>query len=166
MADSDLTNVLQAVRNDLMTMPAYQVLSEYVAPRVLEYVPDSAYEWPVVFVAPSAGSCHLSSHANERGNSAMMCMHRINIEIHIPHTNTPTDAQQMTWLADGLLPWLYGGFARDRFEGTIVTPGNPRTSNNAADPLTYQIGESALGDTVTLAWVGTFEVVTEQELMP
>lgn len=148
-----LAALLDEIREDLRALPAIT--------RVYEGVPDSVNEFPAVIVASLGGRCWITSHS-----SSLLCEHDIRVEVHIPRKDLKADALKMTSLAEDVSHRLYSGFVYDRYNGTMVTPGNPRTANNATSTLDYQVGPSQWAAQETYAMICDFRVTTEMEPMP
>ncbi len=154
-----LADLLTEIRDDLRTMPSVR--------RVYDSVPESINELPAVIVAAMGGRCWMATHGHENGVTPLFCQHSIRVEVHIPRKDLPADAETMTGIADEAVIWLYSGFVRDRYNGTLLTTGNPQTASGAAvAPLTYTVGPSMWGGSQTYAMVCDFTVTTEQYVMP
>lgn len=144
-----LQNLLKEIRDDLRALPSVK--------RVYDDVPESVNEFPAVIVAALGGRCWLASH-----DSTIHCEHDIRVEIHTPRKGLEIDAETMTGVAEDVSYALYDGFITDRYSGTMVTTGNPRTGQNATNSLEYQIGTSMWGDRQTYAMTCDFKVTTER----
>lgn len=150
-----LPDLLNEIRDDLRALPSVK--------RVYEGVPDAINEFPAVIVAAMGARCWLSSHGRN-GIAPLHCQHDIRVEIHIPRKDLEQDAATMTAIAEDASITLYAGFATDRYNGTMVTTGNPQTSNNATAPLTYTIGPSQWAGQQTYAMLADFAVTTSREV--
>lgn len=154
----NIADLLTEIRDDLRTVPEVK--------RVYDGVPESINEPPAIVVAAMGGRCWLASHGRENGLAPMMCQHDIRVEVHIPRKNLPEDAAAMTRIADAVSLWLYSGFTRDRYNGTLVTTGDPRSTAGGQGTMDYTIGASTWGDQQTYAMLCDFRVITEREVNP
>lgn len=155
---STIADLLTEIRADLRTVPEVQ--------RVYDAVPESINEFPAIIVATMGGRCWLASHGRESGASPLMCQHDVRVEVHIPRKNLEDDATTMTRLADAVSLYLYSGFVRDRYNGTLVTTGDPRGVAGGQGTMDYTVGASRWAGQETYAMLCDFRVVTEQEVMP
>lgn len=155
MTQQSLDNLVREIREDLRTLPATQ--------RLYEEVPESLNEFPAVVVSATSGTCWIETHDTGRGTATLMCLHAIRIEIHVPRKDLPREMELMTSLANDAMVWLYSGFRRDQFGGTMIVPGDPRTANNATAPFDYSIGPAEWAGQQTTAWMCDFAVTTVQE---
>lgn len=153
----NIADLLNEIRDDLGTVPEVR--------RVYEDVPDSINEFPAIIVASMGGRCWVGSHGRGAGTSPLMCQHEVRVEVHVPRKNLATDADTMTRLADAVTQHLYSGFVRDRYNGTMVTTGDPR-STNATGTLDYTVGPSQWAGQQTYAMLCDFRVTTERETLP
>lgn len=151
-----IDSLCEAIRNDLVSLPEVQ--------RIYDEVPNAISELPAVVVVPLAFSCHLASHGRESGASPLQCVHTVQIEVHVPRKDLPNGWALLGRVGSVLPIWLYSGFVVDRFDGTMITTGDPRTANNATAPVQGQIGPSEWAGMETLALVADFQVTTEQEV--
>lgn len=152
-----LETLLDEIRADVASIDAVK--------RVYADVPASINEFPAIVVAALGGRCWLASHGNEAGVAPMQCEHDIRVEVHIPRKDLPQDAQTMTAIAPQVALHLYSGFVRDRFNGTMVTTGDPRGSN-AIGMLDYTVGPSQWAGQETYAMFCDFRVTTSEEVLP
>lgn len=152
-----LVDLLTEIRDDLRTVP--------VVRRVYDAVPESISEFPAIIVASMGGRCWLASHGRSDGAAPLQCQHDIRVEVHIPRKHLENDAYTMTAIADDVTQHLYSGFARDRYNGTMVTTGDPR-STGAAGTLDYTVGPSQWAGQQTYAMLCDFRVTTEREVIP
>ncbi len=153
----NLADLLNEIREDLRTVPEVR--------RVYAGVPEAINEPPAIIVAAMGGRCWIASHGRATGESPLMCQHDIRVEVHVPRKDLPNDAATMTRLADAVTQHLYSGFVRDRYNGTMVTTGDPR-STGAAGTLDYTVGPSEWGGQQTYAMLCDFRVTTERETLP
>lgn len=151
-----LDALIDEIRADLQTLPKLSHLRWDV--------PDSINEFPAIVVYPSSGRWRLGTHANENGKPTRWALHTIRIELHVARKDLSRDMATLMWFCDSLPDYLFAGFKRDTFRGTMVVPGDARTANNATDPLRYQVIESLWGDQKTLMWRLEFDVSTELEI--
>lgn len=155
---SNIADLLTEIRADLTTVPEVA--------RVYDTVPESINEFPAIIVASMGGRCWLSSHAGASGLAPLMCQHDIRVEVHIPRKHLETDAATMTRLADAVSVWLYSGFTRDRYNGTLVTTGDPRGTAGGQGTMDYTVGPSLWAGQQTYAMLCDFRIVTEREVNP
>lgn len=146
-----LENLLTEIRTDLRQLESIR--------RVYADVPGSISDFPAVIVAALGGRCWLASH-----DSTLHCEHDIRVEVHVPRKDLARDALEVTGIAEEVCAALYGGFVSDRFNGTMITTGNPRTSQNATSSLEYRLGASEWGGKQTYAMTCDFRVATELEV--
>lgn len=156
MSDQRLDSLISEMRADFLTLPAVQ--------RAYQEVPDAINQLPAVIVAAMAGTCWPETHMSENGSQALMCLHAIRIEIHVSRKDLARASADLTAIADDATTWLWHGFVTDRFNGTMITPGDPRTANNATAPFDYSIGPSEWAGLQTYAWVCDFAVTTQREI--
>lgn len=156
MSDQTLPAMLDAIREDLLALSDIR--------RVYESVPESLNELPAVIVASMGGRSWLPSQQMENGSFPLNTEHDIRIEIHIPRKNLPDDHAAMARIADDATLLVYAGFATDRYSGTMVTTGNPQTSNGASSPWDYTIGPSEWAGQKTYAMLADFRVTTQREI--
>lgn len=154
----NLVDLLTEIRDDLRTVP--------VVRRVYDDVPESISEFPAIIVASMGGRCWVASHGRADGTTPLQCQHDIRVEVHIPRKHLENDAYTMTAIADEVTAHLYGGFARDRYNGTMVTTGDPRGNTRAEGAIDYTIGPSQWASQQTYAMLCDFRVVTEREVTP
>lgn len=148
----DLQSLLDEIRSDLTQMPTML--------RVYESVPDALNDFPACVVASMGGQSFLGSH-----DSTVITEHAIRVEIHVPRKDLPTQAVEMTYLADDAVLLLYRGFVTDRYNLTMITTGTYRAGNNATAPIDYQIGPSMWGGQQTYAFMCDFKIATERHLL-
>ena len=146
-----LAALLDEIRNDLLTMPGIT--------RVYEDVPEGINEFPAVIVAGMGGRCWMATH-----DGSLMCEHDIRVEVHIPRKDLPNDAATMTALADDAALFLYRGFVTDRYNGTMVTTGDPRTGGSGMAAIDYTVGPSQWAAQQTYAMMCDFKVTTQREV--
>lgn len=153
-----LVNLLDEIREDLKTLPGIL--------RVYGGVPDALNEFPAVIVASMGGRCRLASHGSP-GAAPLHCTHDIRVEIHVPRKDLEGDAAKMTAIAEDAVIWIYSGFVKDRYNGTMVVTGDPGTASNAnaTAPLDYTVGPSEWGGQQTYAMMCDFRVTTTQEVV-
>lgn len=156
MTEPSITNLCKEIREDLLTLPAV---------RTYQDVPDSVNEWPAVIVLPTAGLGYIASHGRENGNLPLAQVVTVQIEVHVPTGRGLAEAMDfLPTMADALPIWLYSGFDTDRFNGTMITGGNPQLSNNSIPPISWEIGPSQWDSTETVALILAFQVTFEQEV--
>jgi len=151
-----LATLLDEIREDVRTVPGIR--------RVYDTVPDSVNEMPAIVVAAMGGRCWLASHGRADGTTPLQCEHDLRLEVHIPRKDLPADAATMTAIAPEVARHLYSGFVRDRFNGTMVTTGDPRTTATRG-MLDYTIGPSQWAGQETYAMLCDFRVTTEEEVI-
>lgn len=152
-----LATLLDEIRSELVSIPEVR--------RVYSDVPDAINEFPAIVVAATGGRCWLASHGRSDGASPMQCEHDIRVELHVPRKDLPADAERITAIAPIVALRLYSGFARDRFNGTMVTTGDPRGSN-AQGMMDYAVGPSEWSGQQTYAMMCDFRITTEEEALP
>lgn len=152
-----LTQLCTEIRADLLTVPEVRTYQE---------VPDSVNEWPAIIILPQRGNHYLASHGREDESSPLAGVVDIQIEMHTPRARGLDEGFAfMTRMADTVPLRLYEGFKSDRFNGKMITGGNPQLSNNATPPIAWEIGPSEWDSTETLALVLIFQVTFEQEVL-
>lgn len=151
-----LAQLCTEIRADLLTLPEV---------RTYQDVPDAVNDWPAVIVLPQRGNNYLASHGRENGSSPLAGVADIQVEVHTQRARGLDEAFAfLTSMADVLPLRLYEGFDRDRFNGTMITGGDPRLSNNATPPISWEIGPSEWDSTETISLVLVFQVTSEQEV--
>lgn len=148
-----LANLLDEIRADLRSLPALT--------RVYEGVPDSINEFPAVIVASMGGRCWLASH-----DSTIQCEHEIRVEVHVQMKDLARGAAEISGIASDISHRLYHGFVTDRYNGTMITTGNPQAANGATAPIDYTIGPAEWASQQTYAMLCDFRVVTQQKAVP
>ena len=144
-----IVTLLDEIRDDMRTMPGIT--------RLYDEVPDALNEFPAVIVAAMGGSTWLATH-----NGSLHWQHDVRVEVHVPRTDLAANAAAMTALARDAVPWLYSGFVYDRYNGTLLTTGNPESG--AAPALVYTINPSEWGGKQTYAFMCDFTVTTQEVL--
>lgn len=152
-----LATLLAEIRADLQDIPAVR--------RVYEEVPDSVNETPAIIVASLGARCWLASHGRADGATPMQCEHQIRVEVHLPRKDLAWATSRLDVIAPIVALRLYSGFVRDRFNGTMITAGDPR-GTNAQGMLDYQIAPSQWAGLDSYAMVCDFRVTTEEEVLP
>lgn len=152
-----LATLLDEIRADLLGIPEVR--------RVYESVPDSVNETPAIIVASLGADCHLASHGSADGTTPMHCQHQIRVEVHVPRKDLSLATSWINAIAPAVALRLYSGFVRDKFNGTMITTGDPRTTNPQG-MLNYTNGPSQWAGADTYAMVCDFRVTTEEEVLP
>jgi hypothetical protein len=150
-----LANLCDEIREALSTLPEIE--------RLYSEVPNAINEWPALVVVPLAGASWLGSHGHDTA-APLHSQCGIRIEVHLPSKDLPTAYRSLAAIASTLPVWLYSAFVRDRFDGAMVTTGDPRTANNATAPVRWEITPAAWNSTETIALLLDFDVTTEQEV--
>lgn len=156
MSAQTLDATIHEIRADLSLLPHLR--------KMHWDVPDSLNEFPAMVIYPGNGFWRLGTHAGDTNKPMRWAMHTIRIELHVARKDLARDSGKIMWFCDTLPDYLFAGFKRDTFSGTMVTMGDPRTANNATAPIRYQLLESGWGDTQTLIWRLEFDVSTELEI--
>lgn len=151
-----LDHLIQEIRNDLATLPGLQ--------RVHFDVPDDISRTPAIVVYPMAGRWELGTHSGDTGKPMRWAMHTIRIELHVDRIDLSRDMDVVMEFCDNLPDWLFAGFKRDKFNGTMVLPGDPHLANNAVAPIRYSVIEMAWGADQHIGWRLEFDVSTESEI--
>lgn len=152
-----LATLLDEIRADLADMPEVR--------RVYAGVPESINQLPAIVVASMGARCWLASHGRANEATPLQCEHTIRVEMHIPRDDIRRGASQMNDIAPKVALRLYSGFVRDRFNGTMITAGDPR-GTNAQGMLDYTVGPSKWADMDTYAMFCEFRLTTEEEVLP
>ena len=152
-----LATLLDEIRADIQGIPEVR--------RVYDDVPDAANEMPAIIVASLGARCWLATHGSEDGTTPLHCEHQIRVEVHLPRKDLAWATTTLDAIAPQVALRLYSGFVRDRFNGTMITLGDPR-GTNALGMLDYNNGPSEWGGVQTYAMVCDFRVTTEEEVLP
>ena len=151
-----LDHLIDEIRLDLSTLPG---LAECHFD-----IPDSINRTPAIVVYPASGQWHLGTHANENGKPTRWAMHTIRIELHVARKDLARDMAKVMTFCDTLPDYLFAGFKRDTFNGTMVTPGDPRMGQNSTAPIRYSVIELGWGADQNIGWRLEFDVSTESEV--
>ena len=129
-------------------------------------VPEQLTGFPAVIVYPQAGVSRPFAHASEAGNPVALGVHTIIVQVHVPWNDLELATEKLTDFADRVVAALMSAYARDQFDGTVLTLGDPRGASSSA-AITYQIGPDSWGDnaTTTLALKVSLDVSIEDEVL-
>lgn len=156
MMPQTLDSTIDEIRADLALLPKLRHMHWGL--------PDSLNDFPAMVIYPGSGIWRLGTHSGDREKPMRWAMHTIRIELHVARKDLPNDFERVMWFCDTLPDYLFAGFKRDAFRGTMITMGDPRMANNATAPIRYQMLESRWGDTQTLMWRLEFDVAVELEI--
>lgn len=156
MSEQTLPALLNAIRDDLKDMPGIR--------RLYDEVPDALNEYPALVVASLGFRSWLGSHSAENGNWVIHSEHDIRIEVHMPRKNLPQAHEKMTEFAEEVRDQVYIGFGTDKYAGTMVTTGNPKTTSGSSSSFECDIGPSRWGSDDTYAVLANFQVTTQREI--
>lgn len=152
-----LATLLDEIRADVRSTPEVA--------RVYDEVPDSINEMPAIVALSLGARCWLASHGSEDGTTPLHCEHTIHVEVHLPRVDLAWAIEKMERIAPAVALRLYSGFVRDRYSGTMITLGDPR-STNAQGMLDYQLAPSKWDGTDTYMMSCDLRVTTEEEVLP
>ena len=153
-----LTELLNAIRDDLRALPEMR--------RVYDSVPDAINEYPAVVVAAPTSSSWLASHGRADGTTAIHSEYIIRVEVHIPLKDVAANYLAMNDLSEAAKLMLYSGFVRDRYSGTMITTATPQTGGGSTPALRADVSPSQWAGQDTLAALIDFRMTMEQELTP
>lgn len=150
-----LLDTIRAIREDLATIPGS---------RMHFNVPDSINESPALVVYPSSGAWRLGSHSGERGVPMRMAKHTIQIVLFVARKDLERDFDQLMWFCDVLPDRLFAGFKADKYGDTVLALGDPKTANNATEPIRYVLGPEQWASDDFIVWGMELDVTTNQEI--
>lgn len=159
MADTRLATldtVIRQIRDDLRTMPHLRDLPDGV--------PDALNDYPICIVYPSSGAWRLGSHSGDLGRPMRWGQHTIRVELHVARKDLWRDTERIMWFCDTLPDYLFSGFKRDTYGGSVVTLGDTRQATSSAYPMRYQVLEMGWGGAQTLGWRWEIDVTIEAEI--
>lgn len=153
---STMADVIAAIRDDLRTLPNIRPL--------MDAVPDSLAAFPAIVVYPISMNWKLGSHSGDRGKPMRLGMYTIGIELVIARKDLPRDVDTLMTFCDVLPDFLFAGFKRDAYGGSVVVLGNSALAQNATWPMRIAMVPSSWGDHDTLAWRIELDVTTNMEI--
>ena len=156
MSVNTLSNVLDQIRQDLATLPNL---------RQCHFdIPDSINLRPAIVVAPATGTWRYSSHSGPGGKPMRWALHTVNIVLLVARKDLARDYALVLDFADTIPDWLWLGFERDEFGGSMVMIGDPDFANNATRPMRYTIGESRWGSDADLVLTLELDISINAEI--
>lgn len=150
MTQPTLANVLEAIRQDLSTLPELA--------RCYFEVPDAVNQRPAVLVVPSTGRWRYGPHASAQGYTERFGIHRLGVVLLIARKDLARDFDVLIPFVDRVGDHLWRGFERDAYGETAVLLGDPEMANNATAPMEYTIGSSPWGSDLDLSLTYEFDV--------
>lgn len=156
MMRDTMADVITAIRDDLRTLPRIRPL--------LDAVPDSLSAFPAIVVYPIGMNWKLGSHSGDRGKPMRLGMYTIGVELVIARKDLPRDVETLMEFCDVLPDFLFAGFKRDAYGGSVVVLGNAALAQNATWPMRVAMVPSSWGDADTLAWRIELDVTTNMEI--
>lgn len=151
-----LADVIQAIRDDLRTLPMIRPL--------IDGVPDSLNAYPALIVYPMSQSWKLGSHSGDRGKPMRLGLYTVGVELVVPKKDLLRDVDTLMEFCDALPDFLFAGFKRDAYGGSSVVLGNPSLAQNATWPMRMAITPSSWGDDTTLAWRIELDISVNEEI--
>lgn len=149
-----LTDFLTALQADLEALVAGTAIR-----RVYAEPPDAISMWPAVVTFPISGHARLGSHDDDR-----MTMHTIAVQVHVPRKDLARDIATMNALVEPVVNCLMASFTRDKAAATFTVLGDPRTANNATNPLRWEVAGSEWDSTETVAILAELDAGMYQEI--
>lgn len=151
-----LRKFIDELRADLSTMP--NLRKPYFG------VPDSVNSTPALVVYPLSGRYSLASHSAEDGSKTLRGHHTVRAELVVARKHMDSDEQLLEQFYDVMPQWIYEGFLRDRYGDSILSTGDPRTSQNSANPVRYRWIPSIYGTDEFIGLQFEIDVTIEQRI--
>lgn len=156
MSSPTLADVMTEMGNDLRTIPGLR--------RCFDVPPDQIGERPAIVMYPISGSHRLASHSGDLGLPMRWMKHTIVIRLMVARKDLSRDYESVMAFCDTLPNYLFAGFKRDAYGGSMTILGDPDMANNAINPIRYSLEESGWGSDQTLEWRYEIDVSINAEI--
>lgn len=151
-----LTAVVAAIQDDLEELAGVI----YVPASPVENI--NELQLPAMVVYAGNGYWRLGTAADGDGNATRTGAHTIMVDFHLAHDNLPLNVAEAMGYSDMIPNALLAGFIGDRFDGTVVTLGDP--AQRGSPPIRYELTGMTWGGLKTVGWRIQIDVWVEEQI--